>query len=228
MSDDTARATAEVITAYKGFDADMRCRGFQFAVGVDYTHDGDVKACEAGFHACTYPLDVFNYYAPSTSRFAVVEQSGLLSMQDGDSKVASSRIRVTAEIGLHDLIQAAIEYTFSRTKPINSESPASATGEQGAASATGEQGAASATGDQGAASATGTWGAASATGTRGAAMATGFGGRAMGTDGNALFLVERRDDGSIAAVWSGIVGQGGIKPGAWYTLSGGVPVEVAS
>ena len=112
---------------------------------------------------------------------------------------------------------------------------ASATGERGAASATGDSGAASATGDRGAASATGESGAASATGWRGAAsatgkycvaMTTGFFGRVMGDIGNAIVCVERRDNGEIAAILSGIVDGETLKPGVWYTVKNGQWVEV--
>ena len=132
----------KVIIAYKGFDKDFKCRGFQYAVGETYTHAGDVRACESGFHACEYPLDALGYYPPASSQFAVVEQSGSIARHTGDSKIASSVIKVSASIGLPELIKAAIEYTFSRSHPEG----ASATGYRGAASATGDSGAASATG----------------------------------------------------------------------------------
>ncbi|AHX12701.1 hypothetical protein CH75_04735 [Dyella jiangningensis] len=213
----------EVITTYKGFDQNLQCRGFQYAVGETYEHDGEAKACNSGFHACEYPLDVLGYYAPAGSRFAIVEQSGQLSRHDDDSKVASTKIKVTAEIGLPGLIKAAIEYTMKRAKP---EGGSIATGYQGAASATGDRGAASATGDQGAASATGYRGAASATGEQGAAMASGYAGRVMGKDGCALFLVERNAEYEIIATWSGIAGKNGVKADTWYMLKDGKPVEV--
>ena len=229
----------EIIVAYKGFTADWKCRDYQYAVGRSYTHDGVAVACESGFHACEYPLDVFAYYPPAGSRFALVEQSGELSRHSGDSKVASSKIAIKAEINFAGIIKAAIEYTTSRCKPVDIASPASATGDQGAASATGYhgaasatgyQGAASATGYQGAASATGHQGAASATGHQGAASATGTLGRAMGVDGNAIFLVFRDDNyNNIIHAKAAIVGRDGIKPGVFYTLSeDGEFVEVAS
>src|SRR3546814_15565803 len=91
---------AEVVTAYKAFDKDMKCRGFQYEVGKTYEHDGEVLACNSGFHACAYPLDVLRYYPPGTSVFAVVEQSGDLSRPGDDSKIASSTIKINAKIGL--------------------------------------------------------------------------------------------------------------------------------
>jgi hypothetical protein len=214
--------TASKVTSYKGFSADLTCRGFQFAVGQSYAHEGDVKACESGFHACEYPLDCFNYYAPGGSAFAVVEQSGELSRHDEDSKIASSELRVVAKIDIAGLVKAAFDYTWSRAKLIDGSHT---TGYQGAASATGDQGAASATGYRGAASATGNRGAASATGYQGAASATGDQGAAMGADGNALFLVEREAyTGRILHAWAGVVGRDGIKPLTWYTLRDGKPV----
>ena len=214
---------SEVVTSYERFDQDFECQPsdgerVQYAVGGIYEISGEIEVCRRGFHACEYPLDVFRYYAPGGSRFAVVEQSGVLARHDEDSKVASSRLTVKAEITLAGIIKAAIEYTFQRAKPVDPESPASATGVHGAASATGDQGAASATGVQG---------AASATGVQGAAMSSGYGGRVHGNDGNAIFLVERNEYGKIIAVWAGIAGRDGIKPDTWYSLRNGQPVEVS-
>ena len=124
-----------VITAFKGFDKDLKCRGFSYEVGKSYKHKGAVKACENGFHACEYPLDVFSYYPPAGSRFAAVEQSGEIARHSGDSKIASRVISIKAEIEFAGLIKAAIEYTFSRALPVDPKSPAFSDGTSGAASA---------------------------------------------------------------------------------------------
>ena len=162
---------------YKGFDKNMQCRGFRYEVGKEYETE-DAAACKTGFHACEYPLDVLKYYVPAESRYAVVEQSGKISKSGEDTKVASTKIKIVAEIGIAGLVKAAVEYTKTRAKE---EPGGNATGYQGAASATGNQGAASATGDHGAASAAGDQGAASATGYQGAASATGYQGAASAT-----------------------------------------------
>ena len=197
--------TVEKITAYKGFDLQLRCRDHQFEVGKTYTHDGPVVACKSGYHACEHPLDVLAYYAPGRSRYAVVTQGGTLARRDGDSKIASGIITIQAELRVHDLIQAAVEYTFSRAKKGKgattkaAREAASATGYNGAASATGPSGAASATGDKGAASATGDYGAASATGPSGAASATGGNGAAFATGGNGAASATGKHSVALAA-----------------------------
>ena len=202
---------------YKGMDKEMRCRGFQYEVGKEYKTD-KAEACECGFHACEYPLDVFGYYPPSGSRFFEVEQSGELSRASNDSKVASTKIKIGAEIGISGLVKAAIEYTRERTMK-----------EEGA-SATGDQGAASATGDRGAASATGYQSAASATGKASVALACGIEGKAMGALGCGICLVERGEwNGEtypIKHIKAAIVDGEDIKPGVWYTLKNGEFVEL--
>ena len=153
---------------YKGFNKDMTARnGYQYEEGKEYEEEKAV-ACECGFHACEYPLDCFGYYSPANSVYHIVAQSGELSKNSSDTKVASTKIKIGAEISIAGLVKAAIEYTKERTKP-----ECDATGDRGASSATGDRGASSATGDYGASSATGDYGASSATGYRGASSATG-------------------------------------------------------
>jgi hypothetical protein len=99
------------VIGYKGFDENLRCCGFQYEIGGEYQHDGKVEVCEQGFHFCENPLDVLNYYAPGTSRFAKVEGSGDTDrMPYEDSKVACSHLKVVAELTLTGLIHAGVEF----------------------------------------------------------------------------------------------------------------------
>ena len=170
------------IKAYKAFDKDLSCRGFKYKVGKEYEETGDIKACEKGFHACPYPLDVFGYYAPAGSRFCEVEQSGKIDDSESD-KVCSSKIRIGAELDIRGLVKAAVSYVKERcTNECNAKpgKPATA-GNRGAATA-GNYGAATA-GDSGAATA-GNYGAATA-GNRGAATAGDGGAATAGNRGAA-------------------------------------------
>src|SRR5574340_880288 len=153
----------------------------QYEIGATYEHDGPVVRCAAGgFHSCEYPLNVFDYYAPANSRFAIVKAGGQIDRdKDGDTKIASGRITIEAELTMPQFITKAIEWITARCLPANAkhaegdQSASSATGDQSASSATGYQSASSATGDQSASSATGDRSASSATGDQSASSATG-------------------------------------------------------
>ena len=104
------------ITAYKGFDKDMKCRGFQFEVGKEYETD-KAKACESGFHACENPLDILDYYNDINGKYCIVEQSGEIDKED--RKQASTKIKIKAEIGFVGLFKAGIEWLKTVTKPCD-------------------------------------------------------------------------------------------------------------
>ncbi|EPJ4524042.1 hypothetical protein P7I93_13390 [Pseudomonas aeruginosa] len=177
MASKKKAASEEVVTAYKGFKQDLTCRGHQFEIGGTYKHEGEVEACASGFHSCEYPLDVFGYYAPSESRFAIVKASGQLSRHDDDSKIASATLVVEAEISMPTMISKAIDWIMARLDSSVEQTvvgdTASNTGNRSAASNTGNRSAASNTGDYSAASNTGNRSAASNTGNRSAASNTG-------------------------------------------------------
>ena len=174
----------ESIKTYKGFNKDMTCRDFQYEEGKEYAEES-VEVCDHGFHACEYPLDCLGYYSPSESVYHEVEQSGEIQKHSEDTKVASTKIKIGAEISIAGLVKAAIEYTVKRVnKDAESDEKygaSSATGTYGASSATGTYGASSATGTCGASSATGDYGASSATGDYGASSATGYKGASSAT-----------------------------------------------
>ena len=171
------------VPGFKGFDENMQCRGFKYEEGKSYHEDGEIQACQSGFHYCKYPLDVFGYYSPAKSRFCSVEGFGKMSNDTGDTKLAVSDLKIKAEIGIAGIVKAAIEYTRKRcTNKCNAEEGKPATaGNYGAATA-GNYGAATA-GDSGAATA-GYRGAATA-GYRGAATAGDSGAATAGDSGAA-------------------------------------------
>jgi hypothetical protein len=176
--------TDKTIPAFKGFDQNMQCRGFQYEVGKTYKHKGKVEACETGFHACVHPLNIFSYYPPATSRFAKVTLGGKTHTDGTDTKIAAARITIEAELKLPEIIQAAVDWVFARAKwsegpvAIGPNEGATASGDRGAATASGDSGAATASGDSGAATASGYGGAATASGYGGAATASGVRGAA--------------------------------------------------
>ena len=101
--------TDKKIIAYKGFDTDFKCRGFQYTVGETYTHKGHVEPCESGFHSCANPWDVLDYY-DITSRFAIVIPDGEIKTHGKDSKIASEKLKIENELKLPDFIAKCIDY----------------------------------------------------------------------------------------------------------------------
>ena len=107
------------IIAYKGFDKNLCCRGFQYEIGKEYVQEGEIECCESGFHACTNPFDVLDYYeADGKNRYCEVEQSGSIKTGNGDSKQASSKIKIKAEIGMAGLFKAGVEWIKEKTNPV--------------------------------------------------------------------------------------------------------------
>ena len=170
-----------IIYAYKGFDKDLKCRGFQYEVGKDYEQEGEIKCCNNGFHACEFPLDVFSYYAPGgNNRYCTVTQSGVTDKEEGDSKVASSKIHIETEIGLDGIIKAGVKFILDKVNWKNQKesntgnrSAVTNTGNRSAVTNTGDYSAATNTGDQSAATNTGYQSAATNTGNRSAVTNTG-------------------------------------------------------
>ena len=166
--------------SYKGFDKDLKCRGFQYEIGEEYECE-DAVACETGFHACERPMDVFSYYPPASSRYCEVEQGGKTDANSDDSKIASTKIKIGTEIGIPGLVKAQIEYVKAHTTTEHTDPKAATAGYSGAATA-GDSGAATA-GNRGAATA-GNCGAATA-GDGGAATAGNSGAATAGDCGAA-------------------------------------------
>ncbi|MEZ1749331.1 DUF7666 domain-containing protein [Pseudomonas aeruginosa] len=232
MASKKKAASEEVVTAYKGFKQDLTCRGYQFEIGGTYKHEGEVEACASGFHSCEYPLDVFGYYAPGESRFAIVKASGQLSRHDDDSKIASATLVVEAEISMPTMISRALDWIMSKVdKSVEQtvvgetasntgyQSAASNTGNRSAASNTGYRSAASNTGNRSAASNTGDYSAAEVSGKESVAASLGIEGRARASAGSAIVLCHRDDEGRLIHIRASKVGENGVEPDTWYQLN---------
>ena len=213
---------------YKGTDKNLQCRGFQYEVGKEYVED-KADLCHAGFHGCERPLDVFSYYCPASSRYFEAELDDVSDQRESDSKVCGKRIKIGAEIGIPDLIEAQIEYVNTHATSGHTDPKAANAGDYGAAKA-GDHGAANA-GDYGAANA-GDYGAAtsrgsSSVGKSGIAISRGNGVKAKGALGAILLIAEENDDNFEIKNWSAAVVDGNtIKANTWYTIKNGVFTEI--
>ena len=159
------------IKGYKGFDKDLKCRDYQYEVGKDYEHNGEVSCCKSGFHFCENPMDVLDYYNPADSRYCEVEGSGTTDKDTNDKKVAVSKLHISEEIGLKGLIEAGVKFILDKVNwKDNRESN---TGGHSAATNTSYRSAATNTGRYSAATNMGDYSAATNTGYRSAATNTG-------------------------------------------------------
>ncbi|EMK0352786.1 hypothetical protein V8J08_005098 [Citrobacter amalonaticus] len=218
--------TQKTIVTYKGFNKDLQCRDYQFAIGKTYHHEGKVEACGSGFHACECPFDVFGYYSPADSRFAETISFGVTDREeDGDTKIASASITIKAELSLPQFIQRGIEWIWSKIdKSLEQQimtgyqSAATNTGYQSAATNTGNRSAATNTGDWSAATNTGDWSAAEVSGSQSVAASLGIEGKARASENGAIVLCYRDEDGVLIHIRASKVGENGIKPDTWYQL----------
>ncbi|OOD45575.1 hypothetical protein BWP08_20390 [Salmonella enterica subsp. enterica serovar Adelaide] len=200
--------TKEIVT-FKGFNKDLKCRDFQFEIGKTFHHDGKVEACVSGFHACECPFDVFSYYSPADSRFAETISFGITNREeDGDTKIASASITIKAELTLPQFIQRGIEWIWSKIdKSLEQQIMC------------GNWSAATNTGNWSAATNTGNWSAAEVSGSQSVAAAFGIEGKARASEGGAIVLCYRDEDGELIHIRASKVGENGIMPNTWYQLN---------
>ena len=226
---------------YKGFDENLKCRGFQYEVGKEYETE-TAELCSSGFHACENPLDVFSYYDP-TNRFCEVDLDATNEVNDQDSQRCGKHIKVVAEIGLFGLIKAGVKFILDKVSwennfDSNTENRSAATntgdcsaamntGNFSAATSTGNFSAATNTGDCSAAMNTGNRSAAEVNGTESIAVVTGFKSKAKGSLGCWLVLTERDADYHILDVQSVKVDGENFLSNTFYTLKNGeiIPVK---
>ncbi|ENB1794935.1 hypothetical protein ABHD90_002881, partial [Salmonella enterica] len=216
-----------------------------FEIGKTFHHDGKVEACGSGFHACEFPFDVFSYYSPADSRFAETISFGITDREeDGDTKIASASITIKAELTIPQFIQRGIEWIWSKIdKSLEQQimygdcsaatntgncsaatntgncSAATNTGNCSAATNTGDCSAATNTGNCSAATNTGNCSAAEVSGSQSVAAAFGIEGKARASEGGAIVLCYRDEDGELIHIRASKVGENSIMPNTWYQLN---------
>ena len=198
--------TQPTLPAYKGFNRDLTCRGFQYAEGETYQTDR-AELCVTGFHACPMPLDTLRYYPLGTSVYHAVEVDA--DAHRGDDKVVSKRIKIGGRMSLAELIEAHSSLVFKRANQAEGtdESPAVTSGDQSTAVTSGDQS------------------TAKVEGGHSIAVAGGHQCSAMGSLGCWLVLAERDVYGAITHLEAVQVDGERIKPDVAYMLRDGQVVE---
>ncbi|NID15424.1 DUF7666 domain-containing protein [Luteibacter yeojuensis] len=241
----TDKPAAVVIDAFKGFDSNWQCRGFQYEVGQTYyTHASTVVRCASGgFHSCENPLDVWGYYGPATSKFAAVQASGAIDKAENeDTKIASANIAIRLELRLPEFIKRGVEWILAAAKnngavttgyrahaastgnyahaaSTGNYAHAASTGNYAHAASTGNYAHAASTGDGAHAASTGDGAHAASTGDGAVAATLGHGGRAKAGKNGAIVLSRWVEAESRYRVAVGYVGENGIEADTWYGLN---------
>jgi hypothetical protein len=232
-----------VITAFKAFDKDLKCRGFQYEVDKTYKHEGQVVPCESGFHFCENPLDVLDYYPLDTAtRFAVVKASGQIKTEG--NKSASAEISISAELKFPQFVVAAVDFIKSacnfESKPAGTASGYSsqlaasgdysklaASGDSSKLAASGDYSKLAASGYSSQLAASGDYSQLAASGENSIAAAISCGCTAKAGIGGCIAL--RWNDGGRPRLAVAYVGENGIKADTWYRVDeAGQFVEVSA
>jgi len=93
--------------AYKVFNPDFTCRGFQYEVGKTYTNEGDISMCQEGFHACKNISDCFSFYLfDPKNKVAEVKLMGKILGKDEIKQVAN-KIKIVRELTWNEVLELA-------------------------------------------------------------------------------------------------------------------------
>ena len=187
--------------AYKGFNKDMTCRGFQFKEGETY-HEEKAYLCHAGFHACENPIDVFKYYVPGDSEYHEVELDDVDHKRERDSKVCAKHIKIGAKLTLAKMINIGVQMDMQKTKLEGNYSHAATSGYSSHAATSGKHS---------------------------IAASLGRNSKAKSSIGNWIVLAEYGEfDGThypVKCVKCALVDGENLKPDTWYRLENGEFVE---
>ncbi len=176
--------------AYKAFNKDLTGQGgFQFEVGQTYETE-EANRAKNGFHCAENPLDCFHYYSLD-DRFCEVEVDGDIDDGDYASVVAGTKITITKEITLKEMVEGFIEYMMNFPNENWIMELNGIQVEKDKAEVEG----------------------------RGIAVARGVSPTVKGGKGSVLALVQEDENGTICGVWIEEVDGKEIKPDKWYTIN---------
>jgi len=93
--------------AFKAFDKNLQCRGFQFEVGKEYKHKGKIELCRSGFHACENISNVFNFYEfrNAGTRVCEVEILGEVETEPDNVKLVTDHIKIARELSWEEVLK---------------------------------------------------------------------------------------------------------------------------
>jgi len=95
--------------AYKGFSPGLKCRGYQFKMGLNVT--AEANCVQNGFHCAANPLDCLSYYCDfARNEYYIVNAGGDIDEDDHDSKIACTELTILKRLDLKDFVLHALVY----------------------------------------------------------------------------------------------------------------------
>ena len=234
--------------AYKGFDSDMTCRGFQYEEGKVYK-EPTADLCKTGFHACEDPLDCLGYYHPADGTiYHEVELDGVSAQREGDTKVCGTKIKIGAKLDLAQVIKGGVDFVFSKvdwenvkggdssTSASSGNSSTSASsgdfstsassGNSSTSASSGNYSKSASSGNYSKSASSGDYSKSEAKGKECIAAALGRGVKARASKGGWIALSEIDENDHILDIKAFKVDGEKIKADTWYSLKNGELVEV--
>lgn len=105
-----------MLIAYKAFDKDLKCRGYQFKLN-EWNTEEYAQCVESGLHCATNPLDCLTYYSNfETSRLFIVACAGDIHEDGSDSKVSCTKMKLLKELNLIEFVAVSMQYILDHPK----------------------------------------------------------------------------------------------------------------
>lgn len=104
---------------YKMFDKGLKCRGYQFKVGVNECEHA--TCVREGFHAAENPLDCLSYYPNfDESECWLCYADGDIHEDGSDSKISCTRLEILRPLDKFNFVYEAVRYILAHPKrPLN-------------------------------------------------------------------------------------------------------------
>jgi len=85
----------------KGFDSNLKCRDYQYVIGVTYEDQNKPKLCSTGFHYSHTIEDCYKYYNKDKgNRYCIIEVLGETDL--GIDKSCTNKIKIIRELNSDD------------------------------------------------------------------------------------------------------------------------------
>lgn len=101
--------------AYKGFNKDLTCLGYQFVMGLNITEKANCR--ENGFHCAEDPLDCLSYYSNmDNSVYCIVDAGGDTDEDDSDSKISCTELNIIKQLSREEFFLHGLAYMVDHPK----------------------------------------------------------------------------------------------------------------